>query len=181
MTLNERGQIVTMTNAPGQVSTGNRDALDDVSETTTPFEQTSYTYDNDGNVISAEDDRADTTTGVTYDTSNPNPALVFNQPTSETDALGNTTRYQYNPWGELVSMTDPTGATWTYTYTTLGLLQSETDPLGNTTSYTYDQYGRELTETDPLGGVTRDTYDAAGNVITMTDPNDHTRHMHTMP
>ena len=167
------------------------------SATSPSGDETTMTYDANGNVLTATapDSLGNVKKTFTYDAKN-NPLTV-------TDAKGNVTSYSYDASGNLLTVklngtqvasytynangqeltaTDANSHTTTYTYDTAGNVESVTDPLGNETTYTYDTNGRVLTRVDPLGnapgGVPADhtttyTYDAAGDVLTETDPLGH--------
>jgi RHS repeat-associated protein len=108
------------------------------------------------------------------------------QVTSVTDALGNTTNYYYDPFGNVLWILDATYANavvndydprgrktasndpdlgaWTYSYNTLSQLVSQKDAAGQITQFTYDKLGRLLTrvEADMTASW---TYDTAPNGI----------------
>jgi RHS repeat-associated protein len=88
---------------------------------------------------------------------------------SASDALGNTTRYQYNNLNLLTQVTDPQGHTTSFAYDSNGNLLSLTDPVSHTTSYTYDNMDRPLTGTDPLNRKESYSYDANGNLASSAD------------
>ena len=97
-----------------------------------------------------------------------------------TDAMGNTTLYEYDSSNNLTSKTvqlnATTTATTTYTYNSFGEVQNMTDPLGFVTSNTYDSHGNLLTLTTPApasgvaASVTTFTYDTNGELLTIKDP-----------
>jgi len=104
---------------------------------------------------------------------------------SETDPLGNETRYeydergncvltelpagatfqrQYNQYNQLVQFTDAVGGQWQWSYTALGQVDQRTDPAGRVVRYTYVE-GRLHTMTDPATGrATTLTYDSQGSL-----------------
>ncbi|MFC5373275.1 LysM peptidoglycan-binding domain-containing protein [Brevundimonas faecalis] len=102
-----------------------------------------------------------------------------------TDAVGVSTQFAYNAFGELTQKTESTGTTaqptttaTTYAYDRRGLLTSTTLDSGGpnlTTQVVYDAFGRTVELKDPrqvqagLPGV-RTAYDRAGRVIRTTDP-----------
>ena len=107
------------------------------------------------------------------------------------DFLGNTTRFDYDRYGNLTRITyhDGTtetfehnanrmvtratardGAVTTFTYDNRNNLLSITDPLGGVISFTYDNNNNMLTFTDAMGGTTVFTYDINGNRLSATDP-----------
>ncbi|SFD59172.1 DUF6531 domain-containing protein [Streptomyces aidingensis] len=108
-----------------------------------------------------------------------------------TDALGNTTTYQFNDAYQLVAETDPLGNTIRREWDRYDRLLSVTDPGGHRTRYGYDEHGRVSRITRPDGrdmtvrynqqglpvliteadGTTwRQEYDDAGNRTAVIDP-----------
>jgi YD repeat-containing protein len=82
---------------------------------------------------------------------------------SVTDAMGNTTSYEY-----LIATAPSTSSTTTVHY--------PLDANGNSSSavMTYDGYGMLLSTKDPLGLITTNVYDVNHNLISVTDPLGHT-------
>ena len=101
---------------------------------------TTYTYDDDDNIISVK------------------------------DALGRTTRFTYNESGRRLSQTDPLGRTTLWSYDEQGNVVREEKPDGGVTEHVYDQNGRRIRSTAPNGAVTKYGYDKAGNLISLVDP-----------
>ncbi|MFI1020752.1 DUF6531 domain-containing protein [Streptomyces olivaceus] len=114
-----------------------------------------------------------------------------NRETRYTDALGNTTTYQWNELYQLVAVTDALGHTTRSTWDRYDHLLSRTDARGRTTRYSYDALGaptavvrpdgvRETAENNawgqPVMGVLADghtwhaEYDSRGNLTSETDP-----------
>jgi RHS repeat-associated protein len=75
------------------------------------------------------------------------------QPSSVTDAAGNTWTRSYNLLGQAVTDSDPDTGTSTSTYDNQGQVLSTTDARGKTTSYTYDPDGRTTASYDTTGGA----------------------------
>ncbi|TFG80063.1 MAG: hypothetical protein E4H19_15875, partial [Chromatiales bacterium] len=93
-----------------------------------------------------------------------------------TDALGGSTRYQYDGFGNLTLVTDPLNnvvssvtynvrgmktrqtdldlGTWRFTPNALGEIVSQTDAKNQTTTFTYDKLSRPLTRLEPEGYTT---------------------------
>jgi RHS repeat-associated protein len=95
---------------------------------------------------------------------------------SQTDALGRTTRYEYNYLDKLIRVIDPAGGATIYNYDANGNLTSITDANGQTTRYVYDVQNRLISETDPLGNTTGYAYDLIGNLTSHTDAEGRTIH-----
>lgn len=92
------------------------------------------------------------------------------------NALGQTTRYEYNEQGQQVKAARPFSETQTsdtrYEYDDAGRRRREIDPLGVVTEYEYDSMGRESKVTEAVGtDVQRSrarTYDFNGNLTSIT-------------
>jgi YD repeat-containing protein len=106
--------------------------------------------------------------------------------TSTTNALNQTTTYQYTlegelnsagqpqPGGLLKSAIDPLNRTTTYQYNPNGQTVSVTDVFNRTTLYSYDQLGRRTDTTDHKGVITHNEYNSVGWLVRVTqnyDPN----------
>ncbi len=125
-----------------------------------------FTYDPGGQhlMLTMRDPRVKTIVANVYDDSG--------RVTSQTDALGRVTSFDYTSIANSVLVTEPgnnlVGANKTlYTYSN-GTLVSETHGYGSaapsTWSFTYDTTtGTPLTVTDPRGHVTTTNYDGNGN------------------
>ena len=100
---------------------------------------TTYTYNNDGQVLTTTDGDGHTTTD-TYDADG-NLASV-------TDPETNETKYAYNLADRQVSKTLPDGSATTTDYTLDGQVQDQLDAAGQGTHYTYDLLGN-LSSTTP--------------------------------
>ncbi len=88
---------------------------------------------------------------------------------STTDAMGHTTKMQYDVLNQVTQVTDPAGKVSNYTYDANGNPLSLTDALGHITSYTYDSMDRRATRTDPLLRQESYGYDLNGNLASATD------------
>ncbi len=83
--------------------------------------------------------------------------------TTERDAEGRTTVYEYNDLGLVTRVTDAAGHAKTFTYE--GAHQTaRTDALGRTARYEYDPSGRVTAATAPGGGQSQAAYDDDGPV-----------------
>lgn len=140
--------------------------------------RTEATYDDLGRqVTTTEIDRYPTpaayTTKYAYD-----PAGNL---TSQTRPAGDTTTYTLNGVGEVTAVTDPAQHTTTLDYDLAGRTTKVTDPRGASTLAEFDPAGRKTQskDLDPSGTVLRTFgfgYDAAGNPTSQTTPEGHTSH-----
>jgi RHS repeat-associated protein len=120
-----------------------------------------FTLDANGNFLSQTDSLGNTS-AFTY-----NPS--FNEVTSAQDPLGNITRLTFDASGNLLSSTDADGHPTSYVYNSFGQVTQATDGLGQTTNFSYDSLGNLVSVTDPLGNTTTMTYDAVSRLIQTTD------------
>jgi RHS repeat-associated protein len=134
-----------------------------VSTTDPNGHTTSVSFDKDGRVVSSTDALAHVVMTFTYDANG-------NQLTAR-NAGGDTTTYTYDALNRMVKVTNPDGTSTQNIYDADGNLLKKVDSSGHTTTYTYDAANQTLTVTDPLGQVKSYTYDGAGNSVTMTDAN----------
>ena len=120
-----------------------------------------FTYDTNGNILTQTDALGNTTT-FTYDP-------VFNNVTSITDPLGHQSTYTYDSKGNLLTASDANGKTTTMTYNANGQVVTIADPLGKVTTIAYGPTGDATTIVDPLGRKTTIAYDGASRPISVTD------------
>jgi RHS repeat-associated protein len=147
---------------------------------------TTFTYDERGNRLSATaPDPSDTTTDVTtvttyfaYDDAD-RLCRVLEAATTDLQSLADpcttavsgtvnsnlSTRYTYDPAGNLASMVDARGNTTNYAYDEQGQMTGLTDALSNTLSWSYDALGRKTGQTNRSTGTVTWTYDAAGRAL----------------
>src|SRR5262249_30871409 len=97
------------------------------------------------------------------------------------DPNGNATLYRYDAAGRQVEVIKGYGsavaASTRYQFDPAGNLLSVTDPDNNTTSYTYDTLDRQRTMTDALGHTQTLAADAAGHLTDVTDRDGRRRHL----
>lgn len=84
---------------------------------------------------------------------------------SSTDALGHTTSFGYNAFGQVLYTIDARGMGTTNTYDSSGNLLTAKDALGNTTVNVYNGGGLLVGSTDAVGTITTNVFDAAQNLI----------------
>jgi len=89
---------------------------------------------------------------------------------SVADTLGNTTRYGYDPVGDLTSVTDPAGNVVAMSYDQRGRMVTKQDPDTGTWQYAYDVLGETVQVTDNKGQVVTAAYDLLGRTISRTEP-----------
>ncbi|EAQ79300.1 Calx-beta domain-containing protein [Blastopirellula marina] len=189
-TYDDAGNVLTETDALGNVTSYEYDALNRVVEITSPDPDgagaltspvTGYEYDEFGQLVSMTDPNGGVTTYV-YDDLGRKIAEVSPDPDGGDALTAPEVSYAYDANGQLVSMTDPLGNETVYEYDNLGRQISVTlpDPDGvgaatsPVTTYVYDAAGQLSSMTDPLGRTTSYTYDALGRTLTETlpDPDD---------
>lgn len=191
------GRLVATRDAP-VISETRQSPAANVRPTTTvgynAFGETTDVRDPNGHVTHTTYDRAGRATATTLPSYTP-PGATDPLPgkltraydaagnlASETDALGRTTSYTYDQFGNLSKATLPApgdGAAApvsTFTYDLLGEQLSATGPTGTRTEATYDDLGRQVTSTvlerRPAQGAftTTYTYDDAGNLRATKSP-----------
>jgi RHS repeat-associated protein len=157
---------------------------------------TSARYDKAGNRRYSVDGNGVTTT-ITYDAlnrlltsslsvsyPNTNPGIPVKTQTSsqaydkngnkisQSDWLGNTTIYAYDPLNRLIQTTNAYSSTIEQLRYNRNHQQTESiDALGHSTTYSYDSNNRLISTTDPAGHSQNQTYDHVGNILTQTDGN----------
>jgi RHS repeat-associated protein len=176
-TYNSDGYLATDTLAVGkpeqQTVTYNRQQgtgiLLSMTDSLVPPRTTTYSYDAMGNTTSTTQ-LAGTSNAATTTKAYGAP---FNQVSSTTDPLGNTTTFAYDGNGNMIGVTDPLGDTTALAYNSAGQPTSITDALGSQTQLTYS-LGNLVGTTDPLGRASTMFVDGAGRIAATTDPLGHT-------
>jgi YD repeat-containing protein len=141
-------------------------------------QKVNFEYDNNGNVTKQTTTFATASPILPF--SGPNQAVTvytydprYNKVRTVTDAVENTTTYDYDSHGNLLAQTDAFGDKTTYQYDSQGQLLVVTDPNGGTTSYTYDVFGNAATVTDAVGNVTTNTFDVRSRLLDSSDTFGH--------
>ncbi len=127
------------------------------------------TYDDVGDVTKVEQINSSALSGEHSALTTSLAYNEFAEPTSITDSLGRTTRYDYDTNGNLTAITDPMGRSTTFGHDGEGELTSETDPDGHTVSYKYED-GHQVGVTNPLGAETQISYNGIGQPLSVRDP-----------
>nr|GID38456.1 hypothetical protein Aca09nite_49620 [Actinoplanes campanulatus] len=169
------------TGASGAAAIEYDDAGNPLKQTTPNGGVITWRYDDDGRPVSITEPRGNVagadpdayTTRYAYD-----PAGNLE---TTTDPLGNVTRTAYDANNQVVSVTDPKSQITRYTYDAADRLASVLGPDASgeqqSTRYTYDANGNVIKRTDPLGRVSSLEYDRAGRAIVSTDPLGRRREM----
>ncbi|MFO7902330.1 MAG: FG-GAP-like repeat-containing protein [Pirellulaceae bacterium] len=122
-----------------------------------------YSYDALGNVTQITDPLGHATT-FQYDPR-------FSHLQWFRDARGNTTHYDYDPNGNLVSTTDAAGNAEVFEVDPLGNVVRRTNRRGQPVEYTYNDDGLLTKSEYADGSLVEYTYDARGNMKTAVDEN----------
>lgn len=140
---------------------GNRTAVNVYNSSSSLQGTHTYTYDNVNRVATDIGAVTGETTSYTYDDQS-NLLTV-------TDPLSHVTTYTYDALNRRLTAEDALSHTTTAAYNANDNVTSVTDPLGNVTTTTWDGIGDVLSVASPDTGTTTKTYDAAGNLLTSTD------------
>ncbi len=153
----DEGRVIALREASGYYS--DRFIYDTAARCTTYLDSeggaTRYWYDDNG-LVTREVDPLGRERHTEWDVSNK---------LSETDALGRTTRYRYNPYGEVVQLTTPTGEVFRYVYDEQGLISRVTLPDGKRWYFAYTAEGKLHQLTDPQGRLQVYDYDEHGEMV----------------
>ncbi|NTZ06233.1 LysM peptidoglycan-binding domain-containing protein, partial [Burkholderia metallica] len=172
------GNLAAAINAAGEVVEHDRDAFGDIAQTTAYAVRLSANVlktlqggrltDDVATALAALDNADASRTSFNYSTAG--------RLTKRTDAMGATTEYAYNAFGEVTSQSQQvdvnTHRITTYDYDRIGhQIQQATDPgyLNLITKAVYDAFGRVVQSVD-ANGVSRITeYDRNGRIVGMRD------------
>nr|WP_158942335.1 polymorphic toxin type 17 domain-containing protein [Streptomyces sp. ERV7] len=159
----ERGRVVRTDGVDGILS--GTLTYDELARTTTYTDSlghsSSHRYNGEGLVVE-ETDALGHTTRTQWDERGDNPLTT-------TDPLGRTTRYAYDDHGNLTELTLPDGSVARAVYNRLGQPVEVVEPGGATWRHTYDDLGNLLATTDPLGARTSQVYNELGHLTSITD------------
>ena len=195
---NAAGRLTTVTDPKGSITTTTTDYAGRITNITAPSGSTAFTYDKNGNLITAT--RGDATTTYTFDSKNrlqsakdPENNLTtygyasggvcttcgsnittFTTPTSIVDPLNNVTTNTLDRLGRIKEVSDPLNNLTKLVYDKVGRIKTRTDAENNQTGYQYDALGRIKSQSDAQGGVTSFSYDERGNLTSLIDPEGNT-------
>ena len=185
------GVLTTVANGSGRslafTYTSGRITLAEAKQGGVTEQSVSFTYDVSGNLATATDANGHTT-GYTYDSSHrllsvkqpkamadPNIDPLFTNTytngrvTSQTDALGNTLTFDYDPATGATTLTDgrqhQSSYGWDSQYRSTGFI----DALNHSSFLSYGANGLPMTTTDANGHTTRLEYDGNGNTTSLHD------------
>ncbi|MFC4131754.1 LamG-like jellyroll fold domain-containing protein [Hamadaea flava] len=156
------GNVTSMTDALGKVTSYRYDQLGRLAKVTEPGgAATTYVYDLNDELL-----RTTNALGAyaesTYDyLGREVTQSTFERSTSSTF----TTSYAYTSAGFVQKVTQPSGSYVTYTTNAVGDATARTDAAGNATQYRYDYLGRQVAVTAPDGSKRTSVYDEPGNMI----------------
>jgi RHS repeat-associated protein len=136
--------------------------------------KTDYAYNSLGDVISRTELATTALAVTTRYAYAPGFNLNFNRLASVTDAIGNTTSFAYDHYGNLTDIVDAIGRHITYTHNQAGQGLSIADALGNKVRFGYEA-GQLSSMTDPEGRTLERVVDNAGRVVSTTDAKGNTR------
>ncbi|MBN1984566.1 MAG: RHS repeat protein [Chitinivibrionales bacterium] len=177
------GNVVTEHDAVGNLTRYFYDSQGRMTTKTDPLgRRTEYRLDSRGNTLREVNPKGDSTCYV-YDVNNNQTAVIntfgdtivksrynaINKVISQTDARGNTTRFEYDLFGQLSKTINPDGTFIEKTYDSKGNVIQSKDELQRQTVYTYDHENRLVRTTFSDGSYIRSVYDASGRRVESYD------------
>jgi RHS repeat-associated protein len=159
LTHDGKGLPATFINGRNQSTTYTYNAAGRLTQLVDPAGSVSFTYDVNGNRLTASDGVGTITR--TYD--------ALNRISSHTDVYGNQIQYEYDAAGNLTQLTYPGGKVVGYTYDAANRLKTVTDWANRVTTYTYDTAGRVTAIRNSNNKNASFTYDAAGQLTTLAN------------
>jgi len=126
-------------------------------------QQTTFSYDAYGNVLSTLESITSSTNRYTAFTYQDNAYLATRRVASSTTAAGVTELTNtYDNLGRLITSTDAKGYTTTYTYNALGSVTRVDNPDGTSVQYNINYPGNYVTVVNELGDAVKYTYTPLG-------------------
>jgi RHS repeat-associated protein len=150
-TFDAAGNLLTRTDPEGRTTTYGYDKanrLKEVSYSAEPAQDTTFSYDEDGNLTGMVDGTGTST--YEYD--------QLDRLTHSEDGAGETVGWEWNLGDEPVGLTYPNGKSISRLYDEDGRLESLTDWLGHTTSFSYNPDSALTATTFPAGTGDTDEY-----------------------
>jgi len=92
--------------------------------------------------------------------------MTLGNQSTQTDAEGRTTHWEYDALGRVTKRTLPLGQSETMTYDPVGNMLTHTDFKGQTTTYVYNNMNRRTQAIYADGRIEQWSYDANGNTLT---------------
>lgn len=180
------GNLLTMTDGNGEITTFAYDLLSRLTQETNPIGNVwQYQYDAVANLIRRVDAKGDIT-DYTYDVDDllveiayPDSSSItysydpLHNQTAMTDSLGLTVN-EYDALNRLIATTNHVGQTVRYTYDAVGNRLSMAYPDGQIVTYEYDETNDQTAVIDPDGNRFDVTRDATHNITTIDYPNQTT-------
>ncbi|WP_212827134.1 LamG-like jellyroll fold domain-containing protein [Catellatospora sp. TT07R-123] len=161
-TYDDLGQVKTVTDPMGEVSSYDYDQLGRVWRKTAPDGGvTKYTYNNTGDVLTVTDPEGAVSETVYDYLGRTDKTREYVRQTSQTLE----TKYTYGFGGWVSDVTSPGGVHTGKTYNTAGQTLTSTDSANKVTNYGYDGGGRLEQTTLPDGSYTKTGYDLADRAV----------------
>jgi len=190
------GQMISMTDALNHTTHYDYTGGYVTKQTDTLSNETTFTYDDNGNSKSQTLKRTNAmgqvetiTTNYEYDKLNRLTKTIFadgsftkieynsiGQQAGAVDQLNHRTEFTYDDMGRLTKTTYADSTFEETTYDAEGRRLTSKDRAGHLTSFDYDELGRLTKTTFVDGTFTQTSYDAAGRVQTTTDARDNVTH-----
>lgn len=161
LTYDNNGNLLTLNDGVG-TTTNIYDKENRLTRVTLPDTTASeFVYNPLGSLTSTKD-QALNTSSYGYD--------IYQNLTSQTDALTKITLNNYDGLNRQTQSTSPTGEMYKYEYDANGNITKRTDANNSATIYQYDAFNRLIKITYPDAKTVTFTYDNRGNRTQMVDP-----------
>jgi RHS repeat-associated protein len=164
-TYSARGRPLTFNSADGLRTTYTWNAADRIASVADAAGRvTAYEWDVLGRMTKAVAASGTADAAVTQYVFTPNSKVE-----EIIDPLGSSTTFEYSILGQKIGQTDALGNTTRWELDHNGKVVRETYADGSSVAATYDAEGRELSTTDEAGRTSKNTYDAAGFLQKITN------------